>query len=178
MKILLPVLVLVLTSAAFGQTVKAKVAKFEQAKYYSVFYEPTGKTTTIKSPPRSTPRSNDIAFRVIEQWMEMNFPGTEPNGNATLDLVIEDGSFAEYYKNDHHLTFVVDGTAVDLGDGSRTVRKGSMFDYVETMTYRLNADQMAALAKAKIITMRVGKFEGTLDTQTIATFRNMVSLMK
>ena len=178
MKILLPVLVLVLASAALAQTVKAKVAKFEQAKYYSVFYEPTGKKTTVHSPPGNTTRSNDIGFRMLTEWMEMNFPGTEPNGNATLDLVIEDGSFTEYYKNDHRLTLIVDGTAVDLGDGSRTVRKGSMFDYVETMTYRLNAGQMAALAKAKAITIRVGKFEGTLDNQTIATFRNMVSLMK
>ena len=65
-----------------------------------------------------------------------------------------------------------------LSPATRAVRKGSMFDYVEMMTYRHTADQIAALARAKAISMRVGKFEGTLDVQTIATFRSMVSLMK
>jgi hypothetical protein len=177
MKNLLFVIIVALSSTVAGQTVKAKVAKFDLAKYYSVYYLPTSKTTEIHSPPGTAKWSTEGAFRTMTVWMEMNFPGTEPKGNVTLDLVLDSLSYAEYYKSDHRLTLVVDGKPVDISDGSRAVRKGMLFDFEETMTYSLTAEQIAALAKAKTITMRIEKFEGPLDEPTVATFRNMISLL-
>jgi hypothetical protein len=177
MKKLLCITIFALVSAAAGQTVKARVARFENAKYYAVNYSAFSKTTQILSPPGDTSWSTPEQRRSFSEWMEMNFPGTEPNGNATLDLILESDSFTEYYKTDHRLTLVVDGKAVDIGSGSRATRKSMMFDFVEIMTYRLTAEQMASLAKAKTVTMRIEKFEGSLDEPTVATFRNMISLM-
>ena len=177
MKVLLPVLLLFLSLSAAGQSVKAKIAKFSQAKYYSADYDPTTKVTTVKSPPGSVVRSNDIAFRTMTIWMELRFPGVEPKGNATLDLVLESSTSAEEYLKDHHLSFLVDGKTLDIGDGTRTSRRGYLTDYVETMTYRLTADQIRELAKAKAISIHIARFEGPLKDETVTTVRNMISLM-
>jgi len=177
MKKLLYILIFLLASTAGGQTIKARIAKFDLAKYYSVFYLPTSKTTEIHSPPGDAKWWTPEAHRMMSTWMEMNFPGTEPKGNATLDLVLDSLSFTEYYKTDHHLTLVVDSKPVDIGNGSRVVIKGMLYDFEETMTYRLTADQIAALAKAKTVTLRIEKFEGDLDQPAVTTFRNMISLL-
>ena len=177
MKVLLPVLLLFLSLTAAGQAVKAKIAKFDQAKYYSADYDPTTKVTTVKSPPGTVVRTSNIAFRTIEFWMELRFPGVEPKGNATLDLVLESSTFAEEYLKDHHLSLLVDGNSLDIGDGTRTSRRGYLTDYVETMTYRLTADQIRELAKAKAISIHIARFEGPLRDETVATVRNMISLI-
>lgn len=178
MKVLLPLLVLLLLAVAgTGQSVKAKIAKFDGAKFYSVNYDPTANTTLITSPEQTARRSNEIPPRTLEVWTELRFPGTEPKGNATLDLVLVNLAFSETFREDHHLSLNVDGKAIDIGDGTRSVRKGPLFDYVETMTYRLTAEQLAVLSRAKTVAIHIEQFEGPLRDETVATVRNMISLM-
>ena len=178
MKKLIPICVLIFSSIAAGQSVQGKIAKFDQAKFYSVNYDPTLNVTKVHSPPDTVkpgPVYSGLTF--IEAWMEISFPGREPNGNATFSLILESQTTNERFAKEHRLVLTIDGRELQFGDAAREVRPSYFKDsVVEKMKFGLSPQQMAALKQAKTITIHIGPVDGLFQDKTITSFRNILSL--
>lgn len=152
-------LLLLLSTVTFGQTIEERVSKFEKPKEYGVKYDKFAKTTTVDKV---------LAFR---NTREAYSPDTQivlrlgDNGDSLIYLwFVKNRS----YYDRPTLKFLLDGELLAITND----------DIDSSVIFLLTQEQAERIAKSKTVEMQLQGFETVWDATTLTAFRNIVSLTK
>lgn len=149
-------LLLLLSTVTFGQTIQERVAKFENSKRYVVEYDKFDKETEI---------SLQTGFRGLS--MRLIAYVSDNRKNDRLYLYFSD-QFNRPLYNHPTLKFLLDGEQLTI--------ESDEIDY--SVMFPLTPEQAERIAKSKTVEMQLQGFETVWDAKTLTAFRNIVSLTK
>lgn len=87
-------------------------------------------------------------------------------------LTFQAGSKKPKLADSHALKFMIDNENLDFGDA----RYADKNEGIEYLNFKITRDQLARLAKGKIVKMRIGNAEFTLSPEQIKMFANLFAL--
>ena len=151
-------LLLLLSTVTFGQSIPEQVKKFQDAKRYSVEYDKFQKEHIIH--------------------VDCDLKPTKTSGVQSMIWAIlgEDNSrtYALYFSaqrtlyNQPTLRLLIDGELVEVKDDD--------IDY--SVMISIEPDLFNRIAKAKTVEVQISSFEGIVTEKCMTAFRNIVSLTK
>ena len=147
-------LLLLLSTVTFGQTIQERVSKFENSKRYVVKYDKFAKETNIHFQTGFRSGPSMMIFATIA---EKNYFG----------LFFSDVVNRPLY-NHPTLKFLLDGELLTI--------ESDEIDY--SVMFLLTQEQAERIAKSKTVEMQLQGFETVWDAKTLTAFRNIVSLTK
>ena len=152
-------LLLLLSTVTFGQTIEERVSKFENSKQYGVKYDKFAKTTTVDKMLafRNTREAYSPYTQVVVRLSE--------NGEAYIYLWF---AKSRSYYDRPTLKFLLDGELLAIAND----------DIDDTVMFPLTQEQAERIAKSKTVEMQLQGFETVWDAKTLTAFRNIVSLTK
>lgn len=151
-------LILFLSSLAFGQSIAERVKKFENGKRYEVSYDKFQKQTKIKVPVFVSTKSKFLELRPILRIHD--------DGRSDVTLLASGGTSSFHTRPTMRL--LLDGQLLELESD----------DIDAIVGFVVSGDDFAKIANAKLVEIQLGNFEGKLDAKSHTIFKNLYSLLK
>jgi hypothetical protein len=179
MKQLLILIMLTVSTTAFGQTIEQQIATFESPKQYQYKYDKFKDYTSVLTAPQNLKpidKKKGVEYG-LAAFYAMGFSGSETDKKGSPEFQLGIASYSSDWRflRATKLILLIDGERLDLGNGRRSssVGRGSVTEY---LTYTLSADDLDRIGKSSTVELQVGNFEGRLSDESLRIAKNIRTL--
>lgn len=155
-------LLLLLSTITFGQTIEEQVKKFDKPKSYTVKYDKFAKSTTVDFETRlQAPGTGFVSTR----FLTLEISATIKDSGERRFLLWFTGQSRIY--SDPTLRLLIDGKLLDLA---------SVSGIAEYAAFSVTPKQWDKITAAKSVEVQLLTFESKFDDKLIKVMKNLASL--